>query len=133
MKIERTAKFDLAEVGKLIEYAKANPGGYYPYTSEAAPSGLLLVKDDGCYLMANTDPRQTDEDGKTVVVYAEGLGSGLADYERVRAVCGGDDFAIFIGLIPLLGMIADTKNSLGRDPQTLGFNFRNDYLDMWFE
>ncbi len=67
--------------------------------------GLLLVKDDGIYLMSNGKPILAREDGApgSKVVYAQGLGAALsldgAEKERQRQkvhAISGDDFVEFL-------------------------------------
>ena len=61
--------------------------------------GVWLVKDDGIYLMAPThEERDKDENGKTVVCYAQGFSPNVKDlWDKTHAV-SGDDFAEFIPL-----------------------------------
>jgi hypothetical protein len=53
---------------------------------------ILLVKDQGCYLMSAGIPALTGTGTANAVAYAEGLGPDC-DYEDLRCACGGDDFA----------------------------------------
>jgi hypothetical protein len=132
----RTAVFVLDEVMRLVEWALSSTTDTLPYTSEPAPPGLLLVKDDGCYLMANTRPRQTRPGARgeeVVVVYAEGLESGSERYEIVRDVCGGDDFAEFLDLGLLLDMKKLAEQRLQHQPFHLGIDFEDDIFDLWME
>ena len=61
--------------------------------------GVWLVKDDGIYLMAPThEERDKDENGKTVVCYAQGFSPSVPNlWDKTHAV-SGDDFAEFIPL-----------------------------------
>lgn len=56
---------------------------------------VIIVKDQGVYLMAPTNPRQTLDDDHCVVAYAEGCDPGKDEdfYERGRDEFGGDDGA----------------------------------------
>ncbi|WP_051504144.1 DUF3085 domain-containing protein [Sphingomonas jaspsi] len=90
----------------IIAHSRANPEGQSVYGEPVAPS-LMLVKDQGAYLMAPTDPRQlTGEGEKCVVVYAKGCNPGVDDdfYETARSLCGGDDFCEGIALDEIPGL-----------------------------
>lgn len=71
------------------------------------PFGLLLVADQGVYIMSNGEPRDIvtphPEDpmkGTSRVVYAEGISPGTNEFddwwERKRAAMGGDDQGLFL-------------------------------------
>lgn len=92
--------FKGAEVRKLIDDSKAAPRRYIPYGRKGknVPVGLVLVKDDGIYLLSNRDGAAAPE----LISYAKGYGPpsklesqdarGL-QYEKIREAVGGDDFA----------------------------------------
>jgi hypothetical protein len=74
--------------------------------------GLWLVKDEGIYLMTNSEDkswlafggRDYPKGETSHVVYGRGFGHD-ADWDAVRAVAGGDDFVMFLGedfMAPLL-------------------------------
>ena len=64
--------------------------------ANAHDADILLVKDEGVYLMARTGERN-EKGGAVHVCYAEGLNpktDSVDDWwERARIECGGDDFA----------------------------------------
>ena len=61
--------------------------------------GVWLVKDEGIYLMAPThEERDRDENGKTVVCYAEGFSPNVKDLWNKTYAVSRDDFAEFIPL-----------------------------------
>ncbi len=64
--------------------------------ANAHDADILLVKDEGVYLMARTGERN-EKGGAVHVCYAEGLNpktDSIDDWwERARIECGGDDFA----------------------------------------
>jgi hypothetical protein len=70
------------------------------YATPEAPA-VMLVHDDGVYLMSNGIPRDLrnpgDADGHapSYVAYAKGCNPGLNDdwWDTSRALVGGDDFA----------------------------------------
>ena len=100
-----TFKFALADTAPILEWAVQNTPGFYPYTSDPAPAGLLFIKDQGIYLMANTNPRQLRADQKwSVVCYADGYGPDC-DWWEVHAAAGGDDFAEFLPLDEVLRVV----------------------------
>jgi len=61
--------------------------------------GVWLVKDHGIYLMAPTDEeRDRDENGHTVVCYAQGFSPKVEDLWHKTYAVSPDDFAEFIPL-----------------------------------
>jgi len=83
---------------RIIRHSKDTPCRK-PYTNEPAEAGLLLVKDDGVYLMsaAKTPLRREEGSESSLVVYAEGHDPRDGDcWEDDRQVCGGDDFGEFL-------------------------------------
>tara|TARA_Y100000114_G_scaffold4854_1_gene4014 strand:- start:330 stop:737 length:408 start_codon:yes stop_codon:yes gene_type:complete len=61
--------------------------------------GVWLVKDEGIYLMAPThEERDRDENGHTVVCYAEGFSPKVEDLWNKTYAVSRDDFAEFIPL-----------------------------------
>ncbi len=61
--------------------------------------GVWLVKDHGIYLMAPTDEqRDRDENGHTVVCYAQGFSPKVEDLWHKTYAVSRDDFAEFIPL-----------------------------------
>lgn len=79
--------------------ATADADGYAKHADiDAAkvPKGLVLVKDDGAYLMSGGMPRLMLPDGlKSIVVYAKHCDPGKDSdvWNTAQAICGGDDFA----------------------------------------
>ena len=70
-----------------------------PYgQDEHKRAGLLLVKDDGIYVMSNGSPRDVKGKGPHChVVYAEGFNPRKGDvWDKCRAAVGGDDFVEFV-------------------------------------
>lgn len=95
--------------------AKPNSRGYVAEdmvdTSKIAPS-LLLVHDDGVYIMSNGKPMLPDpfRPGRSVVTYALGLGSD-ADPSQVLAAVGGDDFSERIATASIREVIGTSKSA----------------------
>lgn len=96
-----------ADLLPLIEHSKQAKAHTAPYGVGKPEPGLFLVKDDGIYLMSNGEPGLLVEEGKprNRVVYANGYEalSGDVDqrgaqYDKIRAAVGGDDF---VELVPL--------------------------------
>lgn len=103
----------------IIAHSRANPDNQSVYGEAVEPS-LMLVKDQGAYLMAPTDPRQMRDDGEgCVVAYAEGCNPAVDEdfYENARALCGGDDFceAIPLGEPPALDSAHEIHIELTED------------------
>lgn len=76
------------------------------------PAGLSLIKDQGIYLISNGIPRlkaSPDSGNRNFVVYAETYGPD-ADYDRVAAAAGGDDFCEFLPLEMFQTAVAQAKN-----------------------
>lgn len=95
----------------IIDFSEAHPDNQSVYGEKVEPS-LMLVKDEGVYLMAPTKPRQMVEDGsRCVIAYAQGFDPTERDRSEVwddaRAACGGDDFCEAIPLTFFKNAIAD--------------------------
>jgi len=89
-------KFKAAAVRELCEHAldsKEHFAGYGDW--QPAGPALMLVGDEGIYLMSNGRPNLLGPDGKTRVVYPEGMDPASVDsgtlYDMKRDVWGGDD------------------------------------------
>lgn len=94
----------------IIEWSRNHPE--QTLYGEALPSSsLMLVKDQGVYLMAPTEPRQMLDHQQCVVAYAEGCDPRKNGdfYENARAECGGDDFCEAIPLQDLEGLDSATE------------------------
>ena len=98
--------FDGIAVLELLAHAKAAPRTVSPYglTEDPGP-GVMLVKDDGVYLMSNGEPGLRGTETTNKVVYAQGyealpatasVEERMARYDKIRDAAGGDDFAEFI-------------------------------------
>jgi Protein of unknown function (DUF3085) len=75
---------------ELVDYDK----DFNPITKPGKPA-VMLVHDDGVYLMSNGEPRDLlGSSERSFVAYAKGCHPGKdADwYETARALVGGDDF-----------------------------------------
>jgi len=100
--------FDAADVRRVAEHAIGSPRHQdhlvaysddgEPITEPGAPA-LLLVHDDGVYLMSNGLPRDlvagTGERGRSFAAYARGCDPARDPgwWDASRALVGGDDFA----------------------------------------
>lgn len=91
--------FSMDELRPIINHARTsrNHRAAYADIGEQSPGpGLMLVKDDGIYLMSNGMPGFMRTDIKAHrVCYARGYDPTKDDdvWERSRAAVGGDDFA----------------------------------------
>lgn len=95
--------FEADAVLELLNHAKAAPRTVSPYGLTPNPGpGLMLVKDDGVYLMSNGEPPLPGTDTVNKVVYAPGyealpntttIEERMERYDKVRDAAGGDDFA----------------------------------------
>lgn len=90
-------KFKSDEFQRMLTHMMKHPRKI-PYVKEnTAEFGLWLVKDDGIYLMAPSEIRDTDDDG-VHVIYAKGYHTGQDGlWDKTYAV-SRDDFAEFIPL-----------------------------------
>ena len=100
----RSLVFDAADVRRVVEHsisaaAQADkrvygdaPGGRAVGVGEAA---VILVHDQGVYLMSNGQPRDLIDDERSFVAYARGCHPFRdADYRTVsRSLVGDDDFS----------------------------------------
>ncbi len=90
--------FPTADLLRLTLHAILAPNHRMGYESDAPPApGLLLVHDQGVYLMSNGLPADTAaaETGQHVV-YADGCNPNIGSfdewYDTSRELVGGDDF-----------------------------------------
>lgn len=104
--------FDPADVRRVVEHSLAAPEqrkqvtgydeakGELTYGAPHAPA-VMLVHDDGVYLMSNGTPsdrldaNSTEKFGRCFVAYADGCNPRKDTdwYDRARDLVGGDDFA----------------------------------------
>lgn len=106
MTIQTRLTFEGKSVLELLTHAKAAPKHVSPYGLKPDPGpGLILVKDDGIYLMSNGEPGLPETATTNKVVYALGYetlpftadGDELMErYDKIRNAVGGDDFAEFL-------------------------------------
>lgn|SRR5262245_59177422 len=102
-------RFDANAVRRVVEHAKAAPE-HMEFYGEKQGARVLLVKDEGIYLMSNGLPRDlmarpfdpsapppTANDSTSFVAYAMGYDPTKADrmavWEKCREAVGGDDFS----------------------------------------
>lgn len=85
--------FDLQQVAEQIRHAMSCTEWKQTYGQTTERAGLWWVKDQGTYLMSNGINGAPRPD----VAYADDLGPD-ADWDLVQDVCGGDDFAEYIGI-----------------------------------
>jgi hypothetical protein len=137
-KIERETKtmakfvFDGIAVLELLAHAKAAPRTVSPYgLTEDADPGVMLVKDDGVYLMSNGEPGLRGTETTNKVVYAQGyealpvtasVEERMARYDKIRDAAGSDDFAEFIPAESLTALEAggSLQVELSADKMTIG-------------
>lgn len=89
---------------RLVLHATSAPQHEMGYDTESEPSpALLLVHDQGVYLMSNGIPRDRPAEGETAhVVYAAGCDPNVGEfddwYNQSRELVGGDDFIEVLSL-----------------------------------
>lgn len=105
--------FDRNQVRELYVHAAKSIKHTASLGVEDQGPALLLVKDDGIYLMSNGLPQSKPQPHDPApfrnnrVVYAEDYGPG-SDLQSIRASLGGDDF---VEMIPLRDIDADWKST----------------------
>ena len=95
-----TLKFKKDELRRVVEHSANAPSHNMGWESDT-PEGpaIILVKDDGIYLMSNGEPADIVKDPTRFVAYARGYDPRDGDvWEKCRAAVGGDDFAETIPL-----------------------------------
>ena len=102
MKSQSTLIFDGTAVLELLTHAKTASSHTSPYgLNPDSGAGLMLVKDDGIYLMSNGAPGLPGTDTAHKVVYARGyealpatakMEERITRYDKTREAVGGDDF-----------------------------------------
>jgi len=124
--------FDGIAVLELLAHAKAAPRTVSPYGLAEDPGpGVMLVKDDGVYLMSNGEPGLRGTETTNKVVYAQGyealpvtasMEERMARYDKIRDAAGGDDFAEFIPESSLTALEAggSLQVELSADKMTIG-------------
>jgi hypothetical protein len=102
--------FKGSEVRKLIDDSKNATERTIPYVgpNKDVPVGLILVKDDGVYLISNAvTEKPPSETG--LIAFAKGLNAPSKldrldarseQYDKIRRAVGGDDFAEAVNLNP---------------------------------
>ena len=97
-----TLRFNLDDVRRVVEHARHAPEQREFYGERLGPR-VMLVKDEGIYLMSNGTPRDIRDGGsdqlgaRSFVAYADGYNPAGADpgelHMRCREAVGGDDFS----------------------------------------
>lgn len=130
-------KFKQDEVKKLVEFTESSKQFKGAYGAEDEPA-LLLVGDQGVYLMSNAVPnlmadgtvaKSPDQKGKRYVVYAEGINPEVDEFddwwELKRATFGGDDGAEQLPLSSFQTILPQLKPGqplvLEITPKSIGF------------
>jgi hypothetical protein len=102
--------FKGSEIRKLLDDSKGATFRTIPYVGNRkdVPVGLILVKDDGVYLISNAVTKEPPS--KTgLIAYAKGydapskldrLDARGEQYSKIREAVGGDDFAEPIPISP---------------------------------
>ena len=91
----------------------------------SCPPGLLLVRDDGIYLMSNGLPRlDGGADGGSLVVYAMGFDpvAMKKNGHGIDAGIGVDDFVDFISLSDICCVLADKARTTPAPDVIIGVN-----------
>ncbi len=123
--------FKAADVRRVVEHALAASKhmsvrvSYAPDVTEDRGPQILLVHDDGVYLMSSGEPRDLDDQysgpsEKTFVAYAEGTDprvAGFDHYHVARELVGGDDF------VDYLPWANDIKRRLDDGDETIAIGF----------
>lgn len=110
--------FAAADVRRVVEHSLAHDQRdvvvdydretFESITAKPAKAAVLLVHDDGVYLMSNGTPRDIVEGDRSFVAYAKGCNPKTDSdwWDTSRALVGGDDFSETLewasGLLALL-------------------------------
>jgi len=115
--------FEADAVWELLNHAKAAPQTVSPYGLTPNPGpGLMLIKDDGVYLMSNGEPPLPGTDTVNKVVYARGyealpltvsIGERMERYDKIRDAAGGDDFAELLPATSFTGLASGGLVEIG--------------------
>jgi hypothetical protein len=119
MKSTSKLVFEGIAVLELLAHAKAAPKHTSPYGLTANPGpGLMLVKDDGIYLMSNGKPGLQGTTTANKVVYALGyealpasasMKERMNRYDKIHNAAGGDDFAGFLPAKSFARLVPDGR------------------------
>jgi len=99
-------KFEGDVVRRIVEHMTTSTNWSKGYGEKGKPHPqLVLVKDEGIYILSNGAPVQMEPEGnKRLVCYAKGYDPTRADrmdvWDRARDAVGGDDFAEYLTLSP---------------------------------
>ncbi|VIO80096.1 DUF3085 domain-containing protein [Bradyrhizobium ivorense] len=129
--------FNAADVRRVVEHSIKAPKqaemvidydsktGKAITTPVSAPA-VLLVHDQGVYLMSNGEPRDIVSGQSSFVAYAHGC-HPIADddwWETARALVGGDDFG------ECLPWANEFKAMLDRGAKAIALEFRADAIEI---
>lgn len=100
---------------KYLKEGERMPEGGFARQEQIDPKKiephLLIVKDEGCYLISGGLPHLQGKDSRNHVVYAAGYGKE-ASWDKVRDALGGDDFAEGIPLSMFEKPMADSATTI---------------------
>lgn len=106
-----TLYFDAADVRRVVEHALSSKKwskSYFDTRRRRPRPQMVLVHDEGVYLISNGDPRDIVQGDESFVAYARGLDPTRRDrgevWDEAREAVGGDDFAEFLDLSPSMIM-----------------------------
>ena len=94
-----TLKFNKADVLRVVAHARAATDWQTPYYDKKWKKRpcVLLVHDDGVYLMSGGLPRDIVNGQVNFCAYAEGTGPDDPDnWDVARDLVGGDDFVEYL-------------------------------------
>lgn len=118
-------EFNAKDVLDLVEHAKSAPGNRAFYGQKTFKC-LMLVHDDGVYLMSGGEPHMPSrKEGAPPeyrhVVYAKGLDPATNPncWEDARAAVGGDDFGDRIPLSQFKGLCPEGTVTIIFSPEEL--------------
>ncbi|MFK4534301.1 hypothetical protein ABIA00_002484 [Bradyrhizobium ottawaense] len=126
--------FNAADVRRVVEHSIAAPEqaemlvdydkSGKAITKPVPATSVLLVHDQGVYLMSNGQPRDIVKGQTSFCAYAEGCHPDRDAhwYETARALVGGDDFGEF------LPWANELKALLDRGAKTIALDFRADAI-----
>ena len=86
--------FKAADVLRVVEHSLAAPKQGKRLSGPVEAPAVLLVHDDGVYLMSNGNPHDIAEGDRSYVAYAQGCNpkTDKGWYDTARDLVGGHDF-----------------------------------------
>ncbi|WP_338821708.1 DUF3085 domain-containing protein [Bradyrhizobium septentrionale] len=118
--------FKAADVLRVVEHTLAAPKQCAAFTGPVTEPSILLVHDEGVYLMSNGEPRDIAEGERSYVAHALGCNPKIDSdwYDTSRDLVGGDDFG------EALPWAAEIKQQIEQGAQEIIITLTADSLEL---